>query len=182
MRVKFYYTVRELSTHAAEIWALRMLGDEVFKTDNTCGYDSAVECPGTAWQRQHLGGNFSAAWVSPLSDGEANAEGGLIDFHTGNDFDTGADIVDAVVYMNHWAYTDSLWIGEGFSYDSPPVFWLAEISGLPFGVFSDMLGTPNPYRGMLFGSTGRPGCTDPKGMWDFWDKFGINQTDMVGWR
>lgn len=29
MRVKFYYTVRELSNHAAELFALRMLGDEV---------------------------------------------------------------------------------------------------------------------------------------------------------
>ena len=83
--------------------------------------------------------------------------------------------------MNHWAYVDSLWIGEGFSYDSPPVYWLTEISGLAFGLFSDMLGTPNQYRGMLFGSTGRPGCAAPKPMWQFWDAFGINQTDMVGW-
>jgi hypothetical protein len=34
-------------------------------------------------------------------------------------------------------YVDSLWIGEGFSYDSPPDNWLLEISGMPFGVFSD---------------------------------------------
>ena len=47
--------------------------------------------------------------------------------------------------MGHWAFVDALWIGEGFSYDSLPVYWLAEISGLSFGVFSDMLGTPNQY-------------------------------------
>jgi hypothetical protein len=42
--------------------------------------------------------------------------------------------------MNHWAFVNALWIGEGFSYDSLPVYWLAQISGLAFGVFSDMLG------------------------------------------
>jgi hypothetical protein len=76
---------------------------------------------------------------------------------------------------------DSLWIGEGFSYDSPPDNWLLEISGMPFGVFSDMLGTPNQYRGMLFGSTGRFGCANPTPMWDFWDQFGMAETDMIGW-
>lgn len=73
MRVKYYYTVRELSTHASEIWALRMLGDEIYKTDANCGYDTGVECAGTAWQRLHLGGNFTEAWVCPLSDGEYDA-------------------------------------------------------------------------------------------------------------
>ena len=107
---------------------------------------------------------------------------GLIDFHTGNDFQyADRELVDAVSYMGHWAYVDSLWIGEGFSYDSAPVYWLAEISGLPFGVFSDMLGKPNAYRGMLFGSTGRPGCADPSPMWHFWDSFGITDSDMLGW-
>lgn len=41
----------------------------------------------------------------------------LIDMHTGNDF-TGSRRTDAVQYANHWAYVDSLWIGEGFSYVS----------------------------------------------------------------
>ena len=58
---------------------------------------------------------------------------------------------------------------------------LFEISGLAHGVFSDMLGTPNVYRGMLFGSTGRFGCANPTSMWAYWDLFGMNATDMVGW-
>ena len=40
---------------------------------------------------------------------------------------------------------------------------------MPFGVFSDMIDAPNQYRGMLFGSTGRPGCANPTPMWEFWD-------------
>ena len=108
-------------------------------------------------------------------------EPALIDMHTGNDFADGNRRTDAVQYANHWAFVDSLWIGEGFSYNSPPDNWLLEISGMPFGVFSDMLGTPNQYRGMLFGSTGRFGCANPTPMWQFWDSFGIQATDMVGW-
>lgn len=239
MRVKFYYTVRELSNHAAEIFALRMLEDEIYATGPPCGYGSGVPCgASTAWQKLHLGGNFSSAWTCPLSNGEYDAairqnrlagrwlnyyvEGlrqsvaappyiqgvyydgilfgrdtmlrarkvlerdtppghppALMDFHAGND-DPGNGAVDAVSYANNWAFVDALWIGEGFSYDSNPVFWLFEISGAPFGLFSDMLGTPNNYRGMLFGSTGRPGVTFPGPMWAFWDSFGIADSDMVG--
>ena len=45
-----------IAADASEIWALRMLGDEVYRTADTCGYDSGKECRGTAWQRLHLGG------------------------------------------------------------------------------------------------------------------------------
>jgi hypothetical protein len=238
MRVKFYYTVRELTNHAAEIFALRMLEDEVYATEPACGYDNEPCVHATAWQHLHLGGNFSSAWTCPLSNGEYDAairqnklagrwlnyyiEGlrqsvsappyiqgvyydgilfgrdtmlrarkvlerdtpaghprPLMDFHAGND-DPGNAQVDAVGYANIWAFVDSLWMGEGFSYNSNPVFWLFEISGLAFGLFSDMLGTPNNYRGMLFGSTGRPGTAFPKPMWQFWDDFGMEAADMVG--
>eukprot|EP00037_Helgoeca_nana_P021153 m.212513 g.212513 ORF g.212513 m.212513 type:complete len:219 (-) comp25534_c0_seq1:408-1064(-) len=72
MRVKYYYTVRELSNHASEIWALRSLGDEVYERP-PCGYTGLDDCGGTAWQRLHLGGNYTEAWVCPLSDGEFDA-------------------------------------------------------------------------------------------------------------
>jgi hypothetical protein len=73
MRVKFYYTVRELTNHAAELFALRMLGAEVF-AEQQCGYESGVDCvASTAWQNLHLGGNFSSAWTCPLSNGEYDA-------------------------------------------------------------------------------------------------------------
>jgi hypothetical protein len=75
----------------------------------------------------------------------------------------------------------SLWIGEGYSYNSDPDYWLVQMSGHIFGIFSDMLGSVNAPRGMVFGSTGRPGCVDPSPIWQFWDDFGIADTDMVGW-
>lgn len=240
MRVKFYYTVRELSNHAAEIWAMRQLGNEIYARPS-CGFGgNSSSCGGAAWLQEQLGTSYQPAWFDQLAKPNgadaAIAQAGtagrwlnyyieglrqsvaespyingiyydgilfdrftmvrvrktlernskvhepLIDMHTGNDFtQLEGRRTDAVQYANHWAYVDSLWIGEGFSYDSPPDNWLLEISGMPFGVFSDMLGTPNKYRGMLFGSTGRFGCANPTPMWEFWDKFGMQDTDMVGW-
>ena len=65
-------------------------------------------------------------------------------------------------------FVDSLWFGESFRYNTPPDYWLTELSGLPYGLFSDMLGGdchsdthcqassgPNPHRGMIFGMTSR---------------------------
>ena len=235
MRVKYYYTVRELSNHCAEIWALRQLGDEVYARPQ-CGDG----CGGAAWLQEQLVDGYEPAWFDQLekpngADAAIRQSGTagrwlnyyieglrqsvessphingiyydgilfdrftmvrvrktlerfstefepLIDMHTGNDFTyQGRKITDAVAYANHWAYVDSLWIGEGFSYDSEPYNWLLEISGMAFGIFSDMLGTPNQYRGMLFGSTGRFGCANPTPMWKFWDAFGIQDSDMIGW-
>jgi hypothetical protein len=60
MRVKLYYTVRELTNRAPELFALRSLGDEVF-SDGPGG--------GWAWLQEHMGGHYIAGWfVPPLQD------------------------------------------------------------------------------------------------------------------
>ncbi len=56
MKVKIYYTVRELSNHAPEIFALRSLGDEIFAR-GTGG--------GASWLQEHLGGDYIAGWYVP---------------------------------------------------------------------------------------------------------------------
>ena len=39
----------------------------------------------------------------------------------------------------------------------------------------------NPWRGMLFGMTARaPWSGDPGALWKFWDHFGIQQAEMIG--
>ena len=105
---------------------------------------------------------------------------GLIDLHSGNFSDGGPalsymmffraatpflDVVALAVSLTRKAcavsaYIDSLWFGESFHYNSPADTFLVEISGLPFGLFGDMLGGekhgaahvdwigPNLYRGM----------------------------------
>jgi hypothetical protein len=87
-------------------------------------------------------------------------------------------------YMEHLPYIDRLWLGEAFDPDSSPEFWLIEMSGIPFGVSSDMLERPNPWRGMLFGMTARARYSrgvNPSPLWELWESFGIQDSTMVGW-
>ncbi len=57
------------------------------------------------------------------------------------------------------------------------------MSGIPFGVSSDMLERPNPWRGMLFGMTARARYSgvNPGPLWELWDSFGIQDSTMAGW-
>ena len=53
MKVKIYYTVRELTNHAPELFALRSLGDEVL-SDGPGG--------GHSWLQEHLVSNYVTGW------------------------------------------------------------------------------------------------------------------------
>lgn len=85
--------------------------------------------------------------------------------------------------MEHLPYISGLWFGELFDYDMPPDYWLVEISGIPFGLTGEMLNYEhggNPYRGMVYGMSGRQHPSAP-GMWRFWDEFGIQDAEMLGY-
>jgi hypothetical protein len=56
MKVKIYYTVRELSDHAPEMFALRSLGHEVFVPGSGGGY---------SWLQEHLDSDYLAGWCVP---------------------------------------------------------------------------------------------------------------------
>ena len=228
MKVKIYYTVRELSNHCVELWALRSLGDEILM-DGPGG--------GEPWLREHLVSHYQPAWVQKLSENETDAAvattglsrwhnyyleglawllenvhidglyldgigydrevmkrvrkvmdatrpGCLIDFHSGNEFAfNDMRISPACKYMEHFPYVDSLWFGELYDYNEPPDYWLVEVSGIPFGLFGEMLqGGGNPWRGMLYGMTNRAGWGgDPKPIWKLWDDFGIAESKMIGY-
>jgi len=62
-KVKIYYTIRELTTHLPELWALRSLGVEVL-ADGPGG--------GFPWLREHLATGYTPAWYNV-------AEGGVVD-------------------------------------------------------------------------------------------------------
>lgn len=64
MKVKIYYTVRELSNYVTEMWALRSLGTEVLAGGGGGGFP---------WLREHLGGNYTPQWFQPYADGTADA-------------------------------------------------------------------------------------------------------------
>jgi hypothetical protein len=63
-KVKIYYTVRELSNHLTEIWALRSLGTEVLADGNGGGYQ---------WLQEHLVKNYTPQWYTHLGAGEVDA-------------------------------------------------------------------------------------------------------------
>jgi len=56
MKVKIYYTVRELTNHAPELFALRSLGDEVL---------AHGPGGGPAWLQEHLDADYIPGWYVP---------------------------------------------------------------------------------------------------------------------
>ena len=116
---------------------------------------------------------------------EAGRPAPLIDLHSWNHEDPlAARGSSTSIYMELFPYIDRIWLGEGFDYqNATPDYWLVSMSGLPYGVMSEMLqGGGNVWRGMLFGETCRLGWSgDPRSMWKFWDQFGMGGTKMIGW-
>ncbi len=246
LKVKIYYTVRELSNYTAEFWALRSLGDEVFRNgpgfklaDHFRTSKNKKDLPrtGSSWLCEHVITGYVPAWHQPLGNGHCDAAlatqglsrwhnyylegldylvrhagidglyldgvgydreimkrvrkvllranpGGLIDFHSGNNFHPQYGLNNVVgQYMELFSCIDSLWLGEGFDYNESPDYWLIEIAGIPFGLFSEMLQDGgNPWRGMLYGMTSRLGWGgDPRPIWKVWDDFGIAEARMLGY-
>ena len=224
LKVKIYYTVRELSNKAPELFMLRSLGDEVLSHGKGGGF---------SWLQEHLDSNYIAAWFVPeLKDAAIITSGisrwhnyyvegmnwlvknvgidgiyiddiafdrttmkrirkvltnsnpeALIDVHSANQFNPRDGFANSAnLYLEHFPYIDRLWFGEYFNYDFPPDFWLIETSGIPFGLMGEMLEKGgNPWRGMVFGMTARaPWSGDPALLWKFWDHFGIQQAEMIG--
>lgn len=73
-----YYTLRELSSAAPELFAFRSLGDEILKRSGafvygTDGFRVAGEGGGHPWLREHLVAGYSPAWQQTLFDGEVDA-------------------------------------------------------------------------------------------------------------
>jgi glycosyl hydrolase family 123 len=232
LKVKVYYTVRELTTHLPELWAFRSLGDEIYRTSGTQGHGNPRL---DFWLQEHLKQDYTPAWITRTPAGDIDAAtrvffdsrldnfyleglkwllenvpidgiyldeigytrdimqrvrrvldlrpGAMIDLHGNRDWWSCNSPIG--YYMEHLPYVDRLWFGEAFNPNSPPDFWLVEMSGIPFGLSSDMLQNPNPWRGMLFGMTARAfyggGAQSPTPIWKLWDQFGIQNATMIGW-
>ena len=85
MKIKIYYTIRELSNYTAEIWALRSLGDEIYldgpgfrladQFDAGKNEWKAARCdrPAASWLVEHLARNYVPAWHQPLGNGHCDA-------------------------------------------------------------------------------------------------------------
>ncbi|MBQ7922571.1 MAG: hypothetical protein IJ325_08355 [Clostridia bacterium] len=87
-------------------------------------------------------------------------------------------------YMEHLPYVDSLWLGEGYRYNTiSHDYYLTEISGIPFGLMNEMLqNNGNPWRGMVFGMTDRIGRTPvTENTLRVLKDFGISEARMLGY-
>jgi len=224
MKVKIYYTLRELSNSAPELFALRSLGTEVFSKGEGGGY---------SWLQEHLDQNYIAAWFDPTWVDAAVVNSGVsrwhnyyieglnwlvqnvgidgiyiddlafdrttmkrmrkvmekgnpatfLDLHSANQFNPRDGYANSAnLYLEHMPYIDRLWFGEYFDYNKRPDFWMVEVAGIPYGVMGEMLqGGGNPWRGMLFGMTSRAPRTNLSPMWEAWDEFEIEKSDMIGY-
>ena len=106
-------------------------------------------------------------------------------------------LINAVKVRPVHACRDSVMFGEWFNYNENfghpgEDYWLTEISGLPFGLFNDMLGSPyptDPYKGMVFGSWARygsgkqlyPNYHNNTALWHFIITAELNQSSMIGY-
>jgi hypothetical protein len=236
MRLKIYYTVRELTAHAPEVHAILSLDGEIFSvrkpSESKRNYDTNGGYP---WLQEHLDSTYMAAWFSSRTECPAILNTGVsrwhnyyveglnwlvdnvgidgvyiddlafdrttmkrirrvvdkrpdpfIDLHSANQFNYNDGFVNsAFLYLEHFPYLDRLWFGEYFKYENEPDYWMVEVSGLPFGIMSEMLQDGgNPYRGMIYGMTNRgPRRTeqDPRRLWKVWDDFGITESRMLGY-
>ena len=248
IKVKIYYTIRELTINTPEFSAFRDFGYEIFEKQGENVSGEFWQSEAKDWIRDHIGEDVIPAWRQVLHGQKYKDEydssvitngcsrlcnfyieglrnlltytdvdglyiddvaydrdtmkrvrkvldersGRYIDFHTWNhNFDDLAGHTScAYLYAELFPYIDKLWIGEGFDYDSAPDFWLVEISGLPFGLMSEMLEAnwqkANQWKGLVFGMTTRLGWTnvedraDPSNLWRVFDEYKLDESEMIG--
>ena len=72
LKVKIYNTVRELSDHAYELFALRSLGSEIYSKGPGGGY---------SWLQEHVGEDYIPAWFVPEIKDAALINSGMSRWH-----------------------------------------------------------------------------------------------------
>ncbi len=243
IRLKVYYTTRELTKNLPEFWAFNSLNGEIIYPGpgNSCKTVLNPDGP-KEWLIQNLRENYIPAWYNEIREGKFKGETdlsvittpdsrlnnfyvagldwmvqsigidgvyiddsaldrytlmrarkiidrhrpeGRMDLHSWNHFNEMAGFTNCLnLYMDLLPYFDLVWIGEGRDYNRAPDHWLIEVSGIPFGLPGQMLeGGGNPWRGMVYGITNRPGWTgnSPSGLWKFWDEYNIKDKIMSGY-
>jgi len=72
LKVKIYNTIRELSNHAYETFALRSLGHEIYSPGKGGGF---------SWLQEHVGDDYIAAWFVPAIKDAAIINSGMNRWH-----------------------------------------------------------------------------------------------------
>lgn len=237
VKLRVYYTTREITQNMAELFPLHAFNGEVILPGPGPAARTLLHPKGPhAWLTENLRGDFVPAWEAQVGAPYADLDlsvittpdsrwsnfyleglrwlveksdldgmyiddtaldatslrrarrildsrpGRLMDLHSWNHFNAWAGFANNLtIYMEILPYLDRLWLGEGFEANAAaPDFWLVEMSGLPFGLMSEMLDGANPWRGMVFGETARhPWSGDPRGLWKGWDEYGLQGTEFL---
>jgi len=243
LKMKIYYTTRELSVKTPEIWALRSLNNEIIYPGPGMAARTLVNPTAVhPWLGANFKKDFIPGWVATFQHGRFKGKqdlailtrpdsrmnnfylGGLdwmckhlridglylddlamdretlrrarkildrqrpwarIDMHTWNHYNQYGKWANSLyLYMDLLPYMDQLWVGEARDYDKPADYWLVEVSGIPFGLTSQMLNKGgNAWRGMVFGITDRFGwyrSITPEYIWKFWDEHDFLHKRMTG--
>jgi hypothetical protein len=117
-----------------------------------------------------------------ILDADGNT-GRRVNMHSWNHFNgLAAWTNSSIAFMELYPYYDGLWHGESFNANASPEFMLVEMSGIPYGLMSEMLDHPNAWHGMVFGMRTRwPWSGDPRAQWKFESEFGIADAEFIGW-
>ncbi len=119
-----------------------------------------------------------------ILDADGNT-GRRVSMHSWDHFNNLAKWANSsIAFMELYPYYNGLWHGEGFNANAAaPEFMLVEMSGIPYGLMSEMLDSPNDWHGMVFGETRRwPWSGDPRSVWKLMDTFGgLADAEFVGW-
>ncbi len=95
LKVKIYYTIRELSNRAAELFVLKSLGDEIF-TDGPGG--------GYSWLQEHLRSGYIAGWFVPELKDAAVINSGMSRWHN--------YYIEGLAWLCRHAEIDGLYIDD----------------------------------------------------------------------
>lgn len=112
---------------------------------------------------------------------------GLIDMHMCcHEEDCFGRISCMNLYTEIYPFIDSVWVGEGYHYtELSPEYLLTEVSGLPYGLTSQMLQDGgDPFIGMLYAMNARFGwhtAANTLPVYRLWDDFGIQDAQMLGY-
>ena len=113
-----------------------------------------------------------------------NRDSFIIDLHSANQFNVRDGYINsAFLYMEHFPFVSRLWFGEYFEYELEPDYWMAEVSGIPFGLTGEMLEKGGrPYHGLVYGMTTRVYHKyNPGNIWNLFENFGISDSRMIGY-
>ena len=117
-----------------------------------------------------------------ILDADGNT-GRRVSMHSWNHFNgLAAWTSSSLAFMELYPYYNGLWHGEGFNANASPEYMLVEMSGIPYGLMSEMLDNPQAWHGYVFGMRTRwPWSGDPRELWKMEAAFGIEDSEFIGW-